>query len=51
MIDFVEGGINVRNGFAGHPKFVEGSDVVNLYIVDEEDVIEEIVEFEYIKVT
>lgn len=51
MIEFVEGGLTVKNGFAGHPKFVDGADIVSLSIADEDDeLVESVVELEYIKV-
>lgn len=51
-IEFVEGGITVRNGFVGRPQFVAGEDLVNLFIIDEEEDLAEptAAEDDYIKV-
>jgi hypothetical protein len=31
LIDFVQGGVYIRNGFAGHPKHVDAQDIVQMY--------------------
>lgn len=51
MIEFVPGGILVRDGFVGRPRFVDASDLISMSIVDDEDeMVESVIELDYIKV-